>query len=133
MPTHRTASTAVIAWAALLDAAFVLVFVVIGRISHGEDLSVSGTLETFWPFFTGLALGWVVTVAWRAPTRVRWPGIPVWLVTVAGGMALRAASMQGVTLSFVLVATVVLGVFLLGWRALGVMVSRPRPSRVEAR
>jgi hypothetical protein len=129
MPTHRTASTSMIVWAALLDVAFVLLFVVIGRVSHSETLDVAGTLQTLWPFLIGLALGWVVTLAWRDPMRVRWPGIPVWLVVVAGGMALRAASMQGVELSFVIVATVVLGIFLLGWRGIALLFSRSRSRR----
>jgi hypothetical protein len=117
---------------AILDLALVLIFVLIGRRSHGESLSASGIVQTFWPFLIGLLLGWLVTLAWREPTRIRWPGIPVWLVTVAAGMAFRAASMQGVQLSFVIVTTVVLGVFLLGWRALAIPITRATARRRAA-
>jgi hypothetical protein len=41
-------------------------------------------------------------------------------------MLLRVASNQGVQLSFVIVASVVLGVFLLGWRAIALLVKRSR-------
>ncbi|NUS44280.1 MAG: DUF3054 family protein, partial [Mycobacteriaceae bacterium] len=44
-------------------------------------------------------------------------GACVWLGTLAGGMALRALSGQGVAASFVIVAAAVLAVFLFGWRA----------------
>jgi hypothetical protein len=132
VPARPISSGRHIAFAAVLDALFVLLFVVIGRRSHGEGLSAVGVWTTYWPFLTALLLGWLVTLAWREPTRVQWPGIPVWLVTVAGGMALRAVSMQGVALSFVIVTTVVLGLFLLGWRVITRWALRERSKRVHA-
>jgi len=42
--------------------------------------------------------------------------LTVWLATVIVGMLLRKASSQGVAVSFVIVATVVTAVLLLGWR-----------------
>jgi hypothetical protein len=104
--------------AATIDILLVLLFVLIGRGSHNEGFSPLGTLQTLWPFVAGLALGWVVTFAWRHPRHISWPGIPIWLVTIAAGMLLRMASGQGVQLSFVIVASIVLGVFLVGWRVL---------------
>lgn len=44
--------------------------------------------------------------------------------TVVTGMLLRAVSRQGVAASFVLVATLVLAIFLLGWRALAFAAGR---------
>jgi hypothetical protein len=132
VPARPISSGRHIAFAAVLDALFVLLFVVIGRRSHGETLALSGIWTTYWPFLTALVLGWMVALAWREPTRVQWPGVPVWLVTVAGGMALRAVSMQGVALSFVIVATVVLGIFLLGWRVLVRWALRSRGKRAHA-
>ena len=109
------------------DAALVLLFAAIGRRSHAESGAVLGVLRTAWPFLAGTVLGWVVAVAWRrrAPLGVR-DGIPVWLCAVAAGMLLRVASGAGTAFSFVVVATVVLGVFLLGWRALAALVRRRR-------
>ena len=70
-----------------------------------------------------------MAVAWRrrAPLGVR-DGIPVWVCAVAVGMLLRVATGAGTAFSFVVVATVVLGVFLLGWRALAALVRRRRPA-----
>lgn len=42
----------------------------------------------------------------------------VWISTVVIGMLLRKASAQGVAVSFVIVASTVTAVFLLGWRGL---------------
>jgi hypothetical protein len=108
--------------AAIVDILLVLLFVLIGRDSHNEGFSPLATLQTLWPFVAGLALGWVVTFAWRHPRYISWPGIPIWLVTIAAGMLLRMASGQGVQLAFVIVASVVLGVFLVGWRAIARLV-----------
>ena len=48
------------AWlAVVLDVACVLVFVIIGRASHGEGLI--GVASTAWPFLAGLAGGWLAT------------------------------------------------------------------------
>jgi Protein of unknown function (DUF3054) len=104
--------------AAVLDVACVLLFVAIGRASHHEADAVSGFLGTAWPFLSGVALGWAVTRAWRRPAGVVPVGLGVWLITVAGGMVLRATAGQGVAVTFVIVALAFLGLFLLGWRAL---------------
>ncbi|WP_395110801.1 DUF3054 domain-containing protein [Actinomadura sp. SCN-SB] len=104
--------------AGALDVVGVLVFVGIGRASHEEALSLAGFAGTAWPFLVGLAVGWGATRAWREPERV-WPvGVGVWVLTVACGMVLRAVSGQGTAAAFVVVATVFLGVLLVGWRAL---------------
>jgi hypothetical protein len=125
-PVPALASPGRIAFAAIADAVLVLVFVLIGRRSHDEGFTVLGTLNTWWPFLVGLAVGWTATIAWRRPFGVVLPGIPLWAITVAVGMLLRAASGQGVQFSFVIVASVVLAVFLIGWRALSLLVLRRR-------
>lgn len=104
--------------AAVLDVACVLLFVAIGRASHHEADAVLGFLRTAWPFLSGLAIGWVVMRAWHRPAGLVPAGLGVWLITVAGGMVLRVASGQGVAVTFVIVALVFLGIFLLGWRTL---------------
>ncbi|WP_104100905.1 DUF3054 domain-containing protein [Cryobacterium sp. M96] len=105
--------------AAGLDAALVLVFVLIGRASHQED--ILGTLITGLPFLGGLLVGWLIMRAWRSPQKIVWTGTGIWLFAVGVGMLLRTVSGQGTEFSFVVVATVVLGVFLLGWRGLAVL------------
>ncbi|SKA98914.1 Protein of unknown function [Agreia bicolorata] len=115
--------------AAAADLVLVLVFVLIGRGSHEEGFTLLGTLNTAWPFVTGLALGWLVSRAWRAPLSMRRAALPVWAFTVVIGVALRAVSGQGVAVSFVIVTAIVLAAFLLGWRLIATVVSRRRARR----
>lgn len=117
--------------AVVVDAVLVLVFVLIGRRTHDHPWELAGPATTAWPFAAGLATGWAVAVLrWRGPASLA-TGVTVWSATVAAGMLLRAASGQGTALSFVVVATVVLGVFLVGWRLLAALV-RPAPGRARA-
>jgi hypothetical protein len=113
----------------VIDVVLVLVFVLVGRRSHGEAETAAGILDTMWPFLVGLVLGWLVTLAWRRPLAILWPGIPVWLMTVAAGMLLRVAAGQGAAASFIVVATIVLGVFLIGWRLIALPITRHRAVR----
>ncbi|APE37723.1 hypothetical protein BOX37_31555 [Nocardia mangyaensis] len=104
-----------------VDALLVIVFCAIGRRSHDEAV-LAGLVQTVWPFAIGLLIGWALAMAVARNTRfdatALWPsGILIWLGTLAGGMALRAVSGQGVAVSFVIVAAGVLALFLLGWRA----------------
>ena len=122
--TGRVGAASVIV-AAAADAACALVFVLIGRASHSEGLL--GALTTWWPFLGGLLVGWVVMRAWRSPRTIVWTGVGIWVSAVTVGMLLRAAGGQGVQPSFVIVTAVVLGVFLLGWRAAALLVRRMRP------
>lgn len=125
MTTSRSRVTPVIA-ALVADVVLVLIFVIIGRSMHGEDLGLVGVWITWWPFLVGLAVGWLAARAWQGPLGVAWPGILIWVVTVALGMVLRDSAGQGVDFSFVVAATIVLGIFLLGWRALAKLVARQR-------
>ncbi|MEU6579737.1 DUF3054 domain-containing protein [Nocardia sp. NPDC046763] len=120
----------------VVDVALVVVFCAIGRRSHDEAIG-AGLLRTVWPFGTGLLLGWVIALALAAGRegvsavrrfdgRAVWPtGVIVWLSTLVGGMLLRAASDQGLAVSFFLVAATFLALFLIGWRA-AVQVLRSR-------
>lgn len=123
MSAERPPATSVIV-SGFLDVVLVLAFVLIGRASHSEGLA--GVLTTLWPFLAGLMIGWLVLRAWRQPQRLVWTGLGVWLFTVAGGLLIRAAVGQGVQLSFVIVTTVVLAFFLLGWRAVWLLAQRSR-------
>ncbi|GAB2749741.1 DUF3054 domain-containing protein [Sinomonas soli] len=114
--------------AAIADAVIVLAFAATGRASHGEADPVLGALATAWPFAVGLALAWAVPLVRRRPLSV-WPaGVLAWLGTYAVGMLLRAVTGQGTAVPFLIVAASVLGVALIGWRAvaLGVRAARHR-------
>jgi Protein of unknown function (DUF3054) len=104
------------AWLAA-DVVGVLVFCAVGRRSHAEGITVSGVASTAWPFLTGTVIGWLASRGWRRPTAVVPTGVVVWVCTVAIGMLLRKASSAGVAASFVVVASTVTAVLLLGWRA----------------
>lgn len=125
MSAERPGAASVV-WAAVADVVLVLGFVLIGRANHDEGITVAGTLSTAWPFLLGLAVGWGVTRAWRHPLRLGWTGVGIWVATVVVGMLLRVLSGQGTALSFVIVATIVLGVFLLGWRGIALLLRRAR-------
>jgi DUF3054 family protein len=109
-----------------VDVVCVLVFCAIGRRSHDEGMNIAGIATTAWPFLSGTALGWLASRAWRRPTALIPTGVVVWLCTVAIGMLLRKATSAGVAPSFVVVATSVTAVLLLGWRAATVFAARRR-------
>src|ERR1700722_3545029 len=94
-----------------LDVACVLVFCAVGRRSHDEGLNIAGIASTAWPFLSGTVLGWLATQAWRRTTAVYPTGVVV-------GMLLRKATSAGVAASFIVVASSVTALLLLGWRAL---------------
>jgi hypothetical protein len=112
----------------VLDAVLVVVFAALGRVSHDENI-LAGLWTTSWPFLSALVAGWAVTLAWRAPVAPVRTGLPVWAITVAGGMLLRAASGQGVQPAFVAVAALVLLAFLVGWRLIAALIARARRTR----
>lgn len=104
--------------AGVVDALLVLVFAAVGRASHDEHNPLLGAFLTGWPFLVGAAAGWTL-VRWRSH---RWPvdlgpGIVVWVAAVVVGMLLRALTGQGTAAAFIVVATLFLGLVLLGWRA----------------
>ncbi len=109
----------------LVDALLVLLFTAVGRASHADDV-LAGLAQTAWPFLLALGAGWLASRAWRAPASPVRTGLPVWAVTVVGGMALRAVSGQGVQIAFVVVTALVLLVLLVGWRGVAAAVARRR-------
>ena len=102
--------------AVVADAVAVLVFTVIGRTSHHEGTGAHGVWHTAWPFLLGAALGLAFTAYARVtPTAAR-AGVRVWVWTVVIGLVVRSASGAGTAPAFVVVAAVVLGAFIVGWR-----------------
>lgn len=109
----------------IVDAVLVLVFAVIGRASHGE--SPGGFLITAWPFLVALLVGHVVAALLPARPRRPWSvvwGVVVWAATVIGGLLLRVATGDTAQIAFIIVTTLVLGVFLVGWRAVAAVLRR---------
>jgi len=110
-----------------VDLAWVVLFATVGRRNHAEGVSVSGVVETAWPFLVGTVAGWLGSRGWRRPTALVPTGIAVWVCTIAVGMLLRKATSEGTAMSFVAVATLFMAVGLLGWRA--VLARRANRSR----
>jgi hypothetical protein len=102
--------------AGIVDCCCVLAFVIIGRASHADGVSVSGIASTAWPFLAGLGIGWLATRAWRRPLALSPAGLGAWLGAAGLGMVLRVLAGQGTAAAFVGVALAFLGLFLLGWR-----------------
>ncbi|GAB89521.1 DUF3054 domain-containing protein [Gordonia rhizosphera] len=123
---------------ALIDVVAVTVFVLIGRSSHDEGFAIIGVLQTLWPFLVGAAAGWSIAYVYSHVRSSDWfghdfrpegiapAGLMIWFCTVTVGMILRYLLHQGVAVSFVIVASVVLALFLLGWRGVAAFVSRRR-------
>jgi hypothetical protein len=104
--------------ALLIDLVAVLVFVLVGRHSHGEGEAPVDVLNTLWPFVAGLAVGWGVLLRRHlAPTELR-AGVVTGVFAAVVGLALRAIAGQGVAPAFGIVAVVVLTVFMVAWRML---------------
>jgi peptidoglycan/LPS O-acetylase OafA/YrhL len=99
-----------------VDVICILVFAIVGRSSHQEATDLLGVAHTAWPFLAGCLVGTVLGRTWRHPLSLK-SGVAVWLGTVVVGMSLRLLTGAGVSLSFVIVASCVLALLLLGWRA----------------
>ena len=99
----------------LFDVLCVLVFVFIGTRNHDTDTGLGGVLTVGLPFWMALFAVHVVGLAERARTITA--GIMIWAATVSLGMVLRHWMFgKGTALSFIIVATVFLGVLMIGWR-----------------
>lgn len=115
-------TTRTIALAAMADVVALVVFVAAGRSSHDEGNTVTGVVQVVAPFLVGALVGWLAARAWRRPLDVAPTGVVVWVCTLVVGLVLRRLGLsgddRGTAMSFVIVATLVTGVLLLGWRAL---------------
>ncbi|MBS1673662.1 MAG: DUF3054 domain-containing protein [Actinobacteria bacterium] len=113
-------------WALGIDVVLVVVFAAIGRASHEHTLDAGGVLETAWPFVAGLLVGWLVLRAWRAPAAPLRTGALLVVITVVLGMILRVVTGGTTAIAFIIVATVTLLVFLIGWRGIAALIARRR-------
>ncbi|MEL4505813.1 DUF3054 domain-containing protein [Luteococcus sp. H138] len=100
-----------------IDLALVVLFSIIGVLSHSESL-LSRLIPVVWPFLVACAIAWLIMLWRKRPVGTLGAGVFVWLVTAWGGLALRAATGGGTQTAFIVVTTVVTGLFLVGWRLL---------------
>lgn len=102
--------------AAVLDGVSIVLFAALGRETHAAGVNLGDVLSVAWPFLLAAAIAWLLTRAWRTPDTI-WPtGVVIWLVTTAGGLALRGLSGGGLAPTFQLVALSFLALTLLGHR-----------------
>ena len=93
-----------------------LLFVAVGRRNHDDSTGVSGVIEVALPFLIALVCSWVISRAWQKPDATK-NGVVIWLITVVLGLVLRNLIFdRGTATAFIIVATVVLGVLLVGRR-----------------
>jgi len=112
----------------LVDVVGVVVFALVGRLSHGEALGLGELARTAAPFLAGLLLGWVLLLRLGRPGLPWRDGVIVWAPTGGLGLAFRALSGDGTAAVFVLTTAVFVGLLLLGWRLVWRLVARSRPA-----
>ncbi len=115
-------------WATVLltDLLLIFVFATVGRAQHESGITSLGILSTAGPFVVACIAGWSVTQNWNSPLSL-WPnGVLVWLITVIGGLTLRAFFDHAPALSFQIVTLLALGVLLLGHRLVRHVIGRNR-------
>ena len=108
--TTRLKLSAIIA--GVIDVVAVVVFVAIGRRNHDEGTALSGVLSVAAPFLIALGASWLVLRTWRGPFN-RASFVATWVITVFIGLVLRRFAFdRGIATSFIIVATITLGVLL---------------------
>lgn len=115
--------------ALVVDVVAIIAFAILGRRSHDEAGTLFGVLGTAWPFLVGALIGHAIcwgVVALRGDQADWRPGGVVWASTLVLGMLLRLASGSTAAWPFVVVASIALAVFLLGWRGIFRLVQRAR-------
>lgn len=111
---HPVRRTAILRY--ILDLVCILIFVIVGRRNHNESGDAIGTLRTAAPFLIALTGAWIGTKAWRTP-RSLIIGVVLWVVTTVVGLGMRRLAFgDGTATPFVIVATLVLGLLLVGTR-----------------
>jgi hypothetical protein len=114
------------AYALAADLLSIVVFVVIGRRNHDDGSALTGIVKTAAPFLMGLALAWLIVRAWRWPLAIL-TGLAIWPITLLAGMMCRNLIFgRDTPVSFVIVATVFLGLCFVGWRMAARALARRR-------
>lgn len=108
---------------AIMDVLAIVVFAILARLAHNTaeaPFTLVNVLNTLWPFLLGGALGHVICAATRKdPFPIAPGGVIVWLSTAITGLAIwgiRHAELPH--WSFIIVATTMSAILLLGFRAL---------------
>lgn len=114
--------------ALVVDLVLVVLFTIIGHFTHSGNLDPQGLLTTAWPFLAGLGVAWVLTAVWDRPLSPLHSGTGIWAITVLVGLLLRGLTGAGgdpgsVPVSFMVVASVLNLITLVGWRIIATAVA----------
>ncbi|WKK60481.1 DUF3054 domain-containing protein [Corynebacterium sp. P3-F1] len=114
-----------------LDTLAIAVFALLARIAHQTEempLNFTGWLSTLWPFLVGVALAWVIVTLSSdrgGENKGEDKGWLIWLITVATGLIIWGIRNQQLPhWSFVVVASVMSALLMLGWRGIVRLIKR---------
>jgi hypothetical protein len=105
-------------WFALADLISLLAFVIIGKVSHNQALTISEISETAWPFLLGMAIaGWWLRTPLPTSGLAFWPlvnsTLAGWLLAVPFGLVLRELVHGKPILTSFAITTFIFGALLL--------------------
>ena len=107
-------------YAIAADYVAIAAFALLARAAHQSDdmpFNFSGWLSTLWPFALGVTLGWLIT-------RENKGGL-IWIITVVTGLVIWGIRNGRVPhWSFIVVATVMSALLMLGWRGVAKLVKK---------
>lgn len=104
--------------ALIADVVLVIAFAAVGFYTHAQVLTFEGAAQTSWPFLVGLGFAWLVSAAWTEPLAPMRTGVAVWSTTVLIGMLVRFFIGEGIAGPFIVVASVLNFLTLVGWRVI---------------
>lgn len=104
--------------ALVADIILVIAFAAVGFYTHAQVLTVDGVVQTSWPFLVGLGCAWILSVAWTAPLAPMRTGVAIWSTTILLGMIIRFAVGAGIAGPFIIVASALNFLTLVGWRVI---------------
>lgn len=104
--------------ALVADIILVIAFAAVGFYTHAQVLTVDGVVQTSWPFLVGLGCAWILSAAWAAPLAPMRTGVAIWSTTILLGMIIRFAVGAGIAGPFIIVASALNFLTLVGWRVI---------------
>ncbi|MFD5868483.1 DUF3054 domain-containing protein [Corynebacterium sp. NPDC060344] len=111
----------------VMDFFAIFAFAVLARLAHNTEadpFTLTNVLDTLWPFLVGGAIGHgICAAAKKHPLPIAPGGLIVWAATALTGLAIWAVRNGAVPhWSFIIVATVMSALLLLGARAVAKLV-----------
>ena len=124
--------------ALIVDLILVVLFTIVGHYTHSHNFDPEGLMTTAWPFVASLVLAWLLAAVWDRPISPLATGTGVWATTVLVGLVLRGVTGAGgepgtVPVSFMIVATSLNLITLVGWRIIASAVAGGSSRRGRSR